>query len=288
MTTSGRTSSSRTAAKSHKIGKDVKRLLENSARDDLILTPHLETMLPDWEGQIEPVVAKRLSRIMSTPPRNRSASFSASQAGLCYRRQELAFLGVQPTVQGISPQLRQIFMNGTWVHLRWQATLMTFGLLDNIEVTIKKPSLRARCSMDGIGTVRDGMYAGRDFGFELKGRNDYTFNTQKPKGPDEKTRKQVDFEFLLSGLEIFVILNENKNNQDWTEWVIIRDEQRVEAARSELKTLNADIDDMKLAPMLPECVKQDKDGEFYKCPFGGPNGPCIASGSWPNKIGAAV
>lgn len=285
VTKSGWTSSSRTAAKPAKIGKDVKRLLENSARDDLILTPHLETLLPEWDGMIDPVVAARLGVIMSTAPRDRTYAFSASQAGLCHRRQELAFLGMPVTVEGISPQLRQIFMNGTWVHMRWQAMLMTFGLLDNIEVTIKKRSLQARCSMDGEGTVRSGMYAGREFGFELKGRNDYAFNTQITKGPDEKTRRQVDFEFLLSGLELFVIMNENKNNQGWKEWVIVRDEDRVKEARKELNELNDDIDKMKLAPMLVECQKQEKDGEFWSCPFGGPGGACLASGSWPNRIG---
>lgn len=268
-----------------RVSKDIKRLLENSLRDDLILTPHLETMLPDWDGYIAPKVAKRLAHIISVPPRDRSGSFSASQAGYCHRRQELAFLGLSPTVVGISPQLRQIFMNGTWVHLRWQATLMTLGLLDNIETTIKKSSLRARCSMDGIGTALAGRFLGREFGFELKGRNDFEFNKQMAKGPDEKTRKQVDFEFLLSGLELFVIMNENKNNQGWKEWVIHRDESRVAEAKKELDALNDDIDRMKLAPMLPECVKQDKDGEFFKCPFGGLGGACIASGSWPNKIG---
>lgn len=283
--TSGRTSSSRTAAKPAKIGKDVKRLLEESARDDLILSPHLEQLLPTWDGTISAEVADRLARIMSTKPRDRSYAFSASQAGYCHRRQELAFLGMPVTVESISPQLRQIFMNGTWVHLRWQAMLMTFGLLDNIEVTIKNPRNKARCSMDGEGTAWTGMYGGREFGFELKGRNDFEFNNQITKGPDEKTRRQVDFEFLLSGLDLFVIMNENKNNQGWKEWVIVRDEDRIAEAKKELDALNKDIDNTTLAPMLPECVKQIKDGEFFSCPFGGVTGVCVASGSWPNQIG---
>lgn len=278
--TSGKTSSS---PKPAKIGKDVRRLLENSIRDDLILTPQLETMLPTWDGRINIDVARRLSLIMSTPPRDRSYAFSASSAGYCHRRQELGFLGMPSTDEGISPQLRQIFLNGTWVHLRWQATLMTLGLLDDIEVTIRKRSWKARCSMDGEGIAKEGRFAGREFGFELKGRNDYTFNTQITKGADEKTRRQVDFEFLLSGLELFVIMNENKNNQGWKEWVIIRDEERVREAKKELDALNNDIDHMKLAPMIPECVK--REGEWKTCPFGGDNGACLASGSWPNRVG---
>jgi hypothetical protein len=198
------------------------------------------------------------------------------------RRQELAFLGM-PTVGSNDPQLQLIFANGTWVHLRWQALLMTAKLLDNIEVLVKKPSQRARCSMDGMGIASRGRYKGAEFGFELKGRNEYQFGKQDATGVDDKTRKQVDFEFWLSGLDMFVIMNENKNNQLKKEWVFIRDESRVDDIKKEVKELNKAIDIQRLHPMLEECRQQTPNGEFFKCPFGGKGGPCLAAGKWPTK-----
>jgi hypothetical protein len=189
-----------------------------------------------------------------------------------------------PQVGSADARLQSIFLNGRWVHLKWQATLMEAGLLDNIEVTHVKPSMRARCSMDGMGTGLDGRYAGREFGFELKGRNDWAFNGQTIKGVDEQTRAQVDFEFMLSGLDMFVILNENKNNQSMKEWVFFRDDERIRDMRKQVKQLNKSIEIQRLHPKLEECKKELKDGEFFKCPYGTPGGVCSASGTWPRGI----
>lgn len=263
-----------------KITPSLRRLLNTKLATDLIVTPPLEKFLIQNPNLVvDSKVARQMARVMSTPQRDRRYSWSASSAGLCPRRQELAFLGVQVPYT-IEPQLQQVFNNGTWVHLRWQATLLTAGILDAIEVRVTRPSLTARCSMDGMGTVQQGLYQGEPFGFELKGRNDYAYTQQMSRGVDEKTRRQVDFEFMLSGLELFSIVNENKNNQGWTEWVFTRDRARIRVALDEVKGLNKAIDTMRLDPMLPECRK--RDGEFKKCPFGGIGGPCEMSGSWPN------
>jgi len=277
---SGTTSSKRIGPS---ITKDLRKVLENSLRDDLILTPHLNNFLATWDGTIDPKVAEIIARAMAEKQRDRRGSWSASQAGKCLRRQELMFLGA-PGVGSTSAQGNQILNNGRWVHLRWQATLLTAGLLDDIEVTHKKKSQRARCTLDGLGVAKSGRYSGRDFGFELKGRNEWVYQMQLGKGPDEQTRKQVDFEFLLTGLEIFVILNENKNNQAWHEWVIIRDDSRVREMASQIKELNRAVENQRLHPPLEECRKQLKSGEFYKCPYGTPGGACANAGSWPTGI----
>lgn len=263
-----------------RIPPSLRNAINVQLEDDLIVTPPLKRFLVqnrnitiDWK------VAKKIARVMSTPQRDRRFAWSASAAGTCLRRQELGFLGV-PTPYNIDPQLAQIFYNGTWVHLRWQATLMQAGILDAIEVVAKKPSLRARCSMDGMGTALEGRHQGEPFGFELKGRNDYAYGKQERSGVDEKTRRQVDFEFALSGFERFVILNENKNTQMWKEWVFLRNEERVKVALQEIRSLNRAVDRGKLHSMLPEC--RLRTGEFDSCPFGGIGGPCEMSGSWPN------
>lgn len=270
-----------TGKSSPRVSTSLRNLLEESLQDDLIVTPAYEEWLDgNPDGTIDPAIAAKVASLMSTPDRVRSGSFSASSAGYCLRRQELAFLGVKP-VGRISPQLRRIFNNGKWVHLRWQAQLLTAGIIDQAESTVKKPKLRARCTMDGIGVSMRGRYRGYDFGLEIKGRNDYSYNEQLRNEPDEKTRRQVDMQFTLLGYDVISILNENKNTQAFHEWVFYRDEDRVSEALMELNDLNRAIDRGKLHSMLPECKLQS--GEFNKCPFGGMGGPCQMSGSWPQS-----
>ena len=267
----------------NRISAGLRSMLELSLQDDLIVTNAFESWLDgNPDGTISPEAAATITRQMVKPDRDRRFSFSASQAGSCFRRQELAFLGVQ-RVGVTDEKLRRIFNNGRWVHLKWQAQLLTAGIVDVIEMDIKNPKLKARCTLDGVGTALRGRYQGQDFGLEIKGRNDYTYTQQARDEPDESTRRQVDFQLLLSGFDVAVILNENKNNQQYKEWVIYRDDERIKDARAELRSLSKAIDDGRLHPMLPMCKRQE--GEFNKCPFGGNGGPCMMAGTWPSRIG---
>lgn len=263
----------------------LRRTLENALRDDLIVLPLVDEFLaknPDWFTP--PRVAEKIAKLISTPPRDRRFSWSASQSGLCQRRQELAFLGA-PTFQKHNAQTIRIFNNGTWVHLRWQAMLMTAGILDDIEVTYLRSHQRSRCTLDGQGVAQRSRFTGSLFGFELKGRNDYYYSQQRANGVDEKTRRQVDFQFYASGLEVISIVNENKNNQGANEWVLYRDEDRVSEVADEIKDLNRAIDRERLHPMLPQCRKAEANGEFFRCPYGGLGGTCEMAGSWPTING---
>ena len=270
-----------------KVSKSIQELLEESAKDDLVVTPPYNAFLSTWDETYPEHVILRIADVLRDNSRRtaqqRRWTWSASSAGQCMRRREFQFLGM-PVVGSYDPQQKRIFLNGTWVHLRNQATLMSGDILDNIEVTIKMKKWRARCTMDGMGVVKQGRYDGADFGYELKSANDFAYQNQIIKGASEKTRNQVDFEFLLSGFDIFVIFNENKNNQSINEWVIVRDEDRVKKARDDLIELNKAVDSHTLHPQLPECKKRLRSGEFYKCPYGGDGGVCANSGLWPRKI----
>lgn len=262
-----------------RVSAALREMLDNSLKDDLIVTPPYEEWLDrNPEGTIDRDVAALMAKLMSTPDRDRSGSFSASQAGYCLRRQELQFIGVRPPGVHDTHTVR-IFNNGKWLHLKWQAELLTAGIIDTVESTVRRRDLSARCTLDGVGMAASGRYTDYDFGLEIKGRNDYTYNEQVRNDPDEKTRRQVDFQFLLGGFDVMVILNENKNNQGFHEWVFYRDEERVQDAEHELRSLNRAIEKGRLHSMLPECKMQT--GEFNKCPFGGAGGPCEMSGRWP-------
>lgn len=269
--------------KNAKVSKPIKELLKDAARNDLIISPRYDKFLTSWDENWSPHVVQRITEVLSEKRRDRRYSWSASGAGKCKRRQEFAFLGM-PVVGQYDPQLRRIFLNGTWVHLRNQATLMQAGILDNIEITIKMKSKRARCTMDGMGVVQGGRYDGAEFGYELKSANEWSYNHQVTKGASEQTRLQVDFEFMLSGFDLFVIFHENKNTQGIQEWIIIRDEARVREMRKQVDELNYAVDSHRLHPQLQECFKKLKSGEFYKCPFGGDGGVCATSGKWPSRI----
>lgn len=250
--------------------------------EDLIVLPAYERYLTKYPELTENRQAvERVVRELLTPPRDRRRSFSASSAGYCLRRQELAFLGVKQNPMN-NPRLARIFGNGTMVHLRWQIGLLSARIVDDIEYTVTSNGGLARATLDGIGVATEGKYKGERFVWEHKGRMSYSFLSQTRNGePDGKTFSQVKFQFLQTGYDIASVTNENKDTQEVEEFVIERTDEMVGDARRELRELTMAISRQKLHPMLPECQRQLKSGEFNKCPFGTTAGACLHSGSWP-------
>lgn len=252
---------------------------------DLIVTPLYDQYLVKHpEMTVNPRVFRHVMDQMLVPPRDRSNSFSASSAGLCLRRQELAFLKQKRNPLS-DPRMVRIFNNGTMVHLRWQIGLLDGRILRAVEHTVYLKRYRARATLDGIGEARTGRYTGAEFGWEHKGRMSFSFVQQSHAGsPDGKTRKQVGMQMLLSALEVWSVTNENKDTQVHEEFILERNRDEIRDAKQELVQLNDAIDRMTLHPMLPECIKQNKTGEFWQCPFGSPGGACVNSGSWPRSV----
>lgn len=249
----------------------------------LIVTPlYDEWLLKNSELTARPDVFRKVMEMAAKPPRDRRRSFSASQAGYCLRRQELAFLGAKKNPNK-DPRGARIFQNGTMVHLRWQIGLLSAQIVHAIEVTVKSADEMTRCTMDGIGKAQIGHYKGVRFGWEHKGRMSFAFDWQEKKGtPDPKTRKQVAMQMDHSGYDVFSVTNENKDTQATREFIIERNEEEVGEVRKDLKELRRAIDIQRLHPMLPECVKRNSTGEYYKCPYGTDLGACAASGNWPS------
>lgn len=254
-------------------------------QDNLIVTPgYDEYLIKNPEVTANPEVFSYVMRQITIPPRDRRRSFSASQAGTCLRRQELAFLGA-PRRPMIDPQGIRIFQNGTFGHLRWQIGLLSAGIIDGIEVTVKSGDELARANLDGMGVALRGHYKGAKFGWEHKGRMSFAFDAQERAGtPDGGTRKQVAMQMLLTGYDVWSVTNEHKDKQIHGEFIIERNEEEIDEVRQDLKALREAVDRKRLHPMLPECVKRNSSGEYYKCPFGTDLGSCVASGSWPSKI----
>ena len=253
---------------------------------DLVITPDLTMwMMRNPNFDLDDAVADIIRTEMVKKQRDRRASFSSSSAGNCERAQLFDFLGLNPT-KTHPTQLQNIFYDGQWRHLRWQAMLLQAGLLTDIEIPLSWPAKRSKGSMDGMGVIRDDhpheTWRGLEFGFELKGANSYAYTAIVQEGP-RRYMDQVHRYFLSGGFDLFVILVENKNTQEWTEWVIEPDDILLQEQTAELDRLNSAVDTQTFLPMLDECQLQ-KGKVYNSCPHGKSSGLCGSNPQWPTQV----
>lgn len=264
---------------------DLNKIIKAARNADLIITPSLnEWLLQHGDEEVPEDVAAKVMKQMTTKPRVRSASFSASSAGMCERRQVLGFLGIAE-VGATDPQLQNIFNDGKWRHLRWQTMLLTAGLMDTMESPLRWKRMRSLGTMDGRGVVDDSHpkpgWRGLEFGLELKGVSGFMFpKYRKSEEFKAEHKKQVHRYFLMSGLDLFVIIYEDKSTNNWFEWVIEPDDETLQEQLEELRRLNNAVDQERLPPILPQC-KARTGPTFNECPYGGKGGPCLSAGTWP-------
>lgn len=264
---------------------DLKRLIRGVNRADTIVTPRLnqyllsgryDEALPDW-------IVEFIRSELQKPRYDATGRFRASAAGSCFRYQELRYAGVQGD-KAIDPRLANIFSDGKWRHLRWQAMLLHAGILLRPEEGLDWPAMRSWATMDGIGIVPDDHphqdWRGKEFGFELKGANPFGFQKDVKENNEAKDAHldQVHRAFINGGFDLYVVIYENKGTQEWHEWVYEPDVKRVQFQMEELTTLNNDINTGNLAPMIPECAARKGYTFNYGCPYGRKSGACVAAG----------
>lgn len=269
------------------MGLDLNRIIKAAKNTDLVLTPRYnDWLMQHGDEALSERVATMIYNLLIEQPRDRSRSFSASSAGLCERRQVLKFLGM-PEVGTIDPRLQNIFNDGKWRHLRWQANLLMADLVEDIEDPLFWRKMKARATPDARGIVPHDhpkpKWRGLEFGFELKGVGAYVY-PKYVKGEDGEMKdehaRQVAFNCLLGGYDLYVIIYENKGTNEWFEWVIEPDEDLMAEQKEELLRLNGSLINERLPKMLPQC-KAQIGPTFNECPFGGKNGPCARAGNWP-------
>lgn len=233
---------------------------------------HSDDPYPDW-------VVDLMRQELSKQQRDRTGSFSGSGAGSCIRQQLFGYLGVLPPIETLpTADLLAIFDDGRWRHLRWQANLLSAGILTAIEVSLDWPAKRSKGSMDGMGVVRDDhpnlSWRGKDFGFELKGMNGFQYpKAVKKPFPDDKHMAQVDRYFLSSGVDLFVVLYECKLTQRFHEWVITPDMTRIQDQADELDDLNKAVDNQLIPDQLRSCAA--RMGPYWQaCAYAGRGGVC--------------
>lgn len=267
------------------MGLSIAKLVRDAQNVDTIVTrPINEWLLKHGDDAHSEAVVRYIATQIGTQPRIRSGSYSGAAAGMCLRRQELAYAGVGGGV--IDPQLRNIFNDGKWRHLRWQAMLFDAGIITDGEYLVQWPDMFSRGSLDGRGEVpmdhprKD--WRGKEFGFELKGVSTFQFGEMAKGGPKPEHARQIHHYFVLGGFDLFSYVIEDKTTQSFKEFVIEPDRKLMIEAENDIRELAKATKTKKLHALLPECASRS-GSTFTNCPFGGKNGPCVQAISNPPK-----
>lgn len=199
-------------------------------------------------------------------PRDRKGTISASSLGSCRRRQQFTFLGMPELPP--TPKLAQIFQNGTFMHIRWQMAGLTEGWMKEAEVPVGDNEYRLSGTQDGI--------AYDDSVVELKSANSHSFNRVMSFGPLGGHPFQVGTYVLTTGAEKGVLIYENKDTQEWKEFVLYRDDLPLVEIEEANEILWNNIDHKQLYEPLDDCVAGE--GYMYHgCPF---RKECLKIKSW--------
>lgn len=266
------------------IGKAIKIA---DSRSQQIVTPRYRQWLRDHGDEAYPVwVMDRLYQLMTTTPRIRTDIFSASSAGQCLKRQEMSFLGIPTsTNKKFTPEQINLFNDGKFRHLRWQAALLACGVLDDIEYQAPWLDMLQTGHLDGVGTVPrnhpNQKWAGQSFIFELKGVSTYQY-------PKYITNNEVKQEHLmqgnryslLTGINLIVFLYEDKGADKWHEFIVEADPKIQEEQMKEIEELKKAVNTKTFHPMLGSC-KMHMGKPWRECPYAGVGKVCETTKVWP-------
>lgn len=210
---------------------------------------------------------QRAAELLIGGDRERIASFSSSSAGDCHRRQVFGYIGFPQ--KPIDPAVANRFHTGNFLHIKWQLAGLTEGWLAEIEIPVISKEYRLKGTMDG--KLWDGS------GFEFKSINSYGYSEVMSYGPKTPHNLQMHAYMLLDDLAEFSIVYENKNNGEWREFRVPRNEETISVIKKHLEQLNFYIDQEVLPPILPEC--KSHEGKYLQCPY---RDKCLKTRTWKN------
>ena len=230
--------------------KAAKKIVVTSREDQLVTQEAVEWLglhnnmeYPDW------VVDRIADEMRSDANSVRTGRFGASSRGDCLRAQVFSYIGF-PSAPRFDYQLHNIFHDGHWRHMRWQAMLLTMGRLTDIE---------KRYSKGHFGISMDGVNEEEGWLFELKGAHTI------PREIPEKHLMQIHTYFEVSGMDTCCYLVEDKRTQDWREWVVTPMDNYTQAVREEMDSLDKAIETETLPEILPAC--HGGGGPSKRCPY---------------------
>ena len=247
------------------LSKRLKKALKVEVRDHRI-TPRLRKHLSD-QGDNSSLVSlkdqkllyslakKRQQRVAGQS--DRSGAWHPSQLHDCQRAQVFGYIGVPGRDNRHSPELINLFNDGTWRHIRWQITLLNAKLVTSVEVPVWVPEWNLTGHIDAVNDPEG-------FALELKGSSQFV-QIKLYGVPSHHMRQMHGYFVGRPDLEAFVYLVEDKSTNDWEEIVIYPDKSVIKQTERILSELNTAIADEVLPPLLEEC--EYGEGAWKQCQY---------------------
>lgn len=251
----------------------LNRMLKDLQRG-LLVSPRHEQYLAQCQGDVvlTDSTVQFIVDQLSKGDRDRRATFSASGRGNCLRQQIFGYLSLNGERSFTSDQAA-IFVHGSWTHLKWQSMGLDAGWLAQVEVPCRIDEFALTGTIDGILDTGEG--------WELKSINSRGFRNVCEYGPQEKHLLQIHAYMLATGIRTWSLVYEDKDTQQWREWVIPRSQEVIDVILDELQTLKESRERKELPLILDSCHK--REGTTYKqCPF---KNQCLEMHKWPTKSG---
>lgn len=254
------------------------RQLKDMQRGLLVSPLHEKYLSQEQAGNVllPHPIAEWVREQLTTPQRDRRLTWSASGLGSCERQRVLGWLSTGDTPQRFTSDTNAIFVHGTWTHLKWQAMGLHAGWLQQVEVSCSIPEMGLTGTIDGILHTGDG--------WELKSINSRGFRFVSSDGPIEKHLRQIHAYMIATGIKRWSLIYEEKDTQQWREYVIPYDEGMAQEVTDELARLNGALANKELPPVLPDCKKK-QGSTFRQCPFAD---VCNDIKKWPKQRGLKV
>ncbi len=189
--------------------------------------------------------------------RDRKSLFRASGLGSCQRRQLFAANDVAG-ITDISSDLANIFATGNFLHLKWQMAGLTEGWLKQAEIPIESKEYSFGGTLDGI--LYDNSL------FEFKSINNRGFGGVQQYGPKKDHILQAHGYMWLAGLDHVSFVYENKDNGEWREFRMERDESIIE----DIIGMVGNMERWRAEGVYPEPLNKclDREGYTYRqCPY---------------------
>lgn len=242
-----------------------------AVKSDKIVTPMQEAYLSrTGEVELSETIARFVTKELQAVQRDRGATFSASARGSCQRQQVLTYLR-HPGQANFTSDTNAIFIHGTWTHLKWQAMGFDAGWLAQAEVSCRLDEYNVTGTIDGL------LYDGS--GWEFKSINSRGYRSLSEFGPKHQHLLQAHTYMLATGIRVWSVMYEDKDTQQWTEFVVPFDQALADEVINELERVNRAVRDKSLPGMLPACVLREGT-TFKQCPY---KGDCASLPNWPSK-----
>jgi hypothetical protein len=141
-----------------------------------------------------------------------ASSIIAPDTDFCYREHVLGFF-YKRNKTFIAPSTLRIFLNGWYVHIKWQDLFKSMGIAESVERTRRSNLWDVYLTPDAIVKL-----FGKRYVVEIKSANSYAFNGMKT--PHAGAIRQANFYMFCTGIPRAIILVEDKNTQNIKVWVV--------------------------------------------------------------------